>query len=1297
MTKYQVTFNKALLVLSCCWAVWSPMVPAATMNEHCVVSVLNRTVQVKPDGTWVLPNIPANFGPVRARATCVQDGATLSGQSEFFTIPANGSTDVPEIVLGPTTPIPNKITVTASTATLTQAGQTTQLTVTGHYADGSSQDLGNGATGTQFLVSNPQLATVSVNGLVTALQSGTVLIQAINEGAQGLLSMSIALSSDTDGDGILDDIELREGLDPNNPADALDDADRDGLTNKDELQRGTDLHKADSDGDGLLDGEEIKLGTNPLLKDTDGDGVPDNIEAATGSDPLNSLSFNLAKALKSISVSPMAFTINVNTVDLVAYQQLQVTGEFVLGGTINLTAKAKGTSYASSNLNACNFGVEDGRVYAGSNGFCTITVNNSGFTAAAIGTVKTFTPKALSYVSIPGFANNVEVSGNYAYIAAGSTGLQVVDVSNKTTPKVVASLDTPGNGNDVAVVGNYVYLADGAAGLRIIDIANPLTPTLAGVIDTPGIAWDVTVRGGYAFVADGTSGLQIIDVSNPAQPSLVGFLTLPGTAKGVDVDLGRRLAVVVAGTKGIYVVNINDVTTPILLGTSSGGDVRDVAVNGNYAFLADSSRSFTSVDISNPTAPVVRASTPRNLGGSLQDVALSGNFAIGADVAFLNHVPVIDISNPIAPLTRAIINFRGVSVHNDDGTGIAADASYLYLTAAKAFSENGVTGDTRLYIGQYRATINDNAGVAPTVSIISPANGDTVIQGQQIAISTQAADDVGVAYVIFNVNGTDVFTDNTAPYEAVYMVPDDAANLRISVDAVDFGGNPASSNAVDITAIPDPLTTVVGRVLDRNGIALTGAHVTCSNIEASTNTEGSFSVPGLSTIQGDISCSAVFNDGTKVLNGISKAVQPVRAANTDIGNIFVLESSQGKDFWLAHQKVISSGAQVIILSDLAAKFTISSTNFSYTGTVSPQSPALVPLPNSLQISDNQVVESKGIHITSDADVTALLYLTGDFNNEISLLIPTHILGAEYFAVGYQQSPFYNSLTNERFSEFVVISNQDDTHIALTPSCTSVGGTAAGSVLNLLLNRGQTYQYQCGNQTDVTGTRINSDKPVGVISGNACAAIPAGVGEIYCGVLSEMMFPVQNLYGTEFFSAPLPILVGNPDMFRIMAAYDGTVVTVDQGETQNTYQLNAGQFQELGIGQGAHFSSNRPVSVMQYQISNEFAGWANGPSQMQLLPTGVYKNTFRFYSPFIYEHKSWALITAPNTAVSSVTLNGQPMNALTAFKWLPGGTHQYALVVLPEGQSVVKADQPIAVYGIGSGSEEVGTYVYPAGF
>lgn len=43
-----------------------------------------------------------------------------------------------------------------------------------------------------------------------------------------------------------------------------EDADKDGLTNLEELDWGTNPYKADTDGDGMSDGEEIKLGRNPL-------------------------------------------------------------------------------------------------------------------------------------------------------------------------------------------------------------------------------------------------------------------------------------------------------------------------------------------------------------------------------------------------------------------------------------------------------------------------------------------------------------------------------------------------------------------------------------------------------------------------------------------------------------------------------------------------------------------------------------------------------------------------------------------------------------------------------------------------------------------------------------------------------------------------------------------------------------------------------------------------------------------------------------------------------------------------
>src|SRR5215213_2872853 len=78
----------------------------AQLNENCTVSVLNRTVRVNPDGSWVLPNVPANFGQVKARATCVENGVTKSGESDFFSVQADRAVNLPTIRLGVATQVP---------------------------------------------------------------------------------------------------------------------------------------------------------------------------------------------------------------------------------------------------------------------------------------------------------------------------------------------------------------------------------------------------------------------------------------------------------------------------------------------------------------------------------------------------------------------------------------------------------------------------------------------------------------------------------------------------------------------------------------------------------------------------------------------------------------------------------------------------------------------------------------------------------------------------------------------------------------------------------------------------------------------------------------------------------------------------------------------------------------------------------------------------------------------------------------------------------------------------------------
>lgn len=67
------------------------------------------------------------------------------------------------------------------------------------------------------------------------------------------------------------------------------DTDGDGLSEEEEIKNGTDPKKADTDSDGLTDKEEINIWkSNPLVADTDGDGFSDGAEVKSNYSPIGS-------------------------------------------------------------------------------------------------------------------------------------------------------------------------------------------------------------------------------------------------------------------------------------------------------------------------------------------------------------------------------------------------------------------------------------------------------------------------------------------------------------------------------------------------------------------------------------------------------------------------------------------------------------------------------------------------------------------------------------------------------------------------------------------------------------------------------------------------------------------------------------------------------------------------------------------------------------------------------------------------------------------------------------------------
>jgi hypothetical protein len=140
---------------------------------------------------------------------------------------------------------------------------------------------------TAFETASALIAIFGSGQLLTPAESSAINFLSSTQLANGswgddaystaLALRALAFPRDTDADGMSDDFEMANGLNPNDPVDATRDNDLDGLANLDEFRRGT----------------------NPNNLDTDSDGVDDLTEIANNSDPRNPASHNRPPVISS--------------------------------------------------------------------------------------------------------------------------------------------------------------------------------------------------------------------------------------------------------------------------------------------------------------------------------------------------------------------------------------------------------------------------------------------------------------------------------------------------------------------------------------------------------------------------------------------------------------------------------------------------------------------------------------------------------------------------------------------------------------------------------------------------------------------------------------------------------------------------------------------------------------------------------------------------------------------------------------------------------------------------------------
>ena len=767
-----------------------------TLDETCTVSILNRSVQADAEGNWRIADVPSFMGQVRARASCVDNGITTYGQTDFFTINENGTVKVGNFHTIEEEQTPVSLEFASGNITQLIGEQTFfRIRVFANYADGSREDVTRVSSGINYTVSNPDLATIDPNGILQGLNSGRVLVTARKDGTSASLSVTIVTTGDSDEDGIPDDFETANGMDPNDPIDAFEDADGDGLSALEEYLAGTDINNADTDGDFINDGEELAAGsdgyiTNPLLADSDSDGINDNLELVVGTDPTDITSVNYADSIAGIALEPESAVLTFNSIQgSDASIQLTVTGTTLDGVEIDLTKGSTGTNYTSSDLNICNFGGRAGEVFAGQNGNCDVTANNSSFSDVSAIKVDSFDPIPLNFLLDDRAPRALKVYKGYAYIG-NNDGLSIVDINDPSTLSESAVLSLGTQVTDIEIQGNYAYLATESTALVVVDISSPLAPKAITSIGATYGSVDLALNRSELYIALGAHDLWVVNIDNPSAPRTINTVSAQSSINAVAVtDNGR----IVGAIDNRSVRLLSKLGSGLLLekGSVRLSNPQHLAVQEGVAYVADVGTALTTIDISDLDSPSVTSTLNWANSGRPNNLALAGKFVFLADTSFTNGTPIIDVSSSLSPAARAVVDYSDLGMSGADGYAIDVDNQYIYVVTSQG-----------LQIAQYQQFVDEN-GNPPSISLSAPVTGDSGLEGGLVDVETETLDDVAVAKVEFFVDDILVHTDIAPPFTYNLSLPVAQSETTISVKAIDYGDNESEIDSVVLALIAD--------------------------------------------------------------------------------------------------------------------------------------------------------------------------------------------------------------------------------------------------------------------------------------------------------------------------------------------------------------------------------------------------------------------------------------------------------------------------------------------------------------
>jgi gliding motility-associated-like protein len=398
-------------------------------------------------------------------------------------------------------------------------------------------------------------------------------------------------------------------------------------------------------------------------------------------------------------------------------------------------------------------------------------------------------------------------------------------------------------------------------------------------------------------------------------------------------------------------------------------------------------------------------------------------------------------------------------------------------------------------------------------------------------------------------------------------------------------------------------------------------------------------------------------------------------------------STKGTDFWFGFMKnYLSPTPTVYISSDVATSgtITIPGQGFSQNYTVAANSTTSIVLPvGSAQVTANQTIENKAVHVISNDPVTVYALNYEAYSSDASIILPVTTLGIEYYTVNINPDIISGSTP----TQFMIVGIQNGSQIEITPSVVTDGGNAAGVPFTVTLNQGETYQVKA-NGGDLSGTYVRSlggCEKFAIFTGAECTNVG---GCPYCDHLYEQLYPVST-WGMNYATSPYQ--TRSADIYRIVASQNGTNVTVNGGAP---FTLNAGAFNQQTLSPASFIQADKPIMVMQYSRGGDCDGANADPFIINLSPVEqtLDNMTFNAFNSSVISSYFVNIISKTSTK-NLVTLDGTAIGGF--FTTIPSNTaYSHARRPISTGNHTIVADSGVVAYVYGYGSYE--SYGYVAG-